>query len=589
MKSLLLLLLLVLLLLHESESATDNPIGVNYGTRGNNLPPPSQVVELLKNTNIGKVKLYDANPAILRAFAGTSFDITVGIPNEQIPSLVDQGAALSWMRQNVVTYLPDTRIRGIAVGNEVLAGKNSNQQLAAQLVPAMNSLQSALVTLKLNDLIKITAPQSLATLSTSFPPSSGTFRPDLAQSALVPLLTFLQATNSTFMVNAYPFMAYRSNPRDVSLAYCLFLPNSGVTDPGTQFLYSNMFGAMLDAVISAMKKLRFPDVRIGVSETGWPSLGDPSEAEVSLRNAMLYNRNLVFYISSSPGTPLRPKQQIDTYIFSLYNENLKEGPASERNYGLFRPDGSTVYDVGILKSGSVITPPSPFVSPNPPTPVTIPITPPPPPPPSRPPFATPPSPVTTPTPPSVGAPPAPVTYPSPTPPSVGAPPAPVTYPPPTPPSVGAPPAPVTYPSPMTPSFPKPPPSPVTFPAPMIPPSPVIVYPAPMTPPTPPYSGTPSTPSGGHGAPVWCVAKPNADATSLAAALGFACGEGGADCLAIQPGGACYYPNDVTSHASYAFNSYYQRHGRNYWNCDFRNNAVVAISDPSYGGCNYPAK
>lgn len=110
-----------------------------------------------------------------------------------------------------------------------------------------------------------------------------------------------------------------------------------------------MFDAQMDAVYSAMKVLGYGDVEIMVAETGWPSLGDPNQVGVNLENAASYNGNLLKHISSGKGTPLMPNRRFQTYLFSLFNENLKPGSTAERNFGLFRPDFTPVYDIGILK------------------------------------------------------------------------------------------------------------------------------------------------------------------------------------------------------------------------------------------------
>jgi hypothetical protein len=77
-----------------------------------------------------------------------------------------------------------------------------------------------------------------------------------------------------------------------------------------------------------------------------------------------------------------------------------------------------------------------------------------------------------------------------------------------------------------------------------------------------------------------VANGNAGAEKLQAGLDYACGEGGADCRPIQTGSTCYNPNTVEAHASYAFNSYYQKKARGAGTCDFGGAAYVVTQQPS---------
>lgn len=84
----------------------------------------------------------------------------------------------------------------------------------------------------------------------------------------------------------------------------------------------------------------------------------------------------------------------------------------------------------------------------------------------------------------------------------------------------------------------------------------------------------------RGPSVWCVAKPHADDKVLQSVVDFCCGPGGVDCREIYESGDCFQPNKLLAHASYAMNAYYQMHGRNYWNCDFKATGLVTFSDPS---------
>ncbi|XP_022148003.1 glucan endo-1,3-beta-glucosidase 12-like [Momordica charantia] len=97
--------------------------------------------------------------------------------------------------------------------------------------------------------------------------------------------------------------------------------------------------------------------------------------------------------------------------------------------------------------------------------------------------------------------------------------------------------------------------------------------------TPKKSSPPS--SGGS----WCIASQSVSQTALQVAIDYACGYGGADCSAIQPGQSCYNPNTIHDHASYAFNSYYQKNPVPN-SCNFGGTAVITSTDPSTMACQY---
>lgn len=319
-------------------------VGINYGQIANNLPSPSRVAGLLRSLNVSRIKLYDADPNVLTAFSNSDVSFIVGLGNEYLQNMTDPIKAQNWISQHLSPHLPQTKITSITVGNEVF---NSNDtQVMSFLLPAMQTVHSTLVNLGLDKQVTVTTAHSLTILSNSYPPSSGTFRQDFAE-YLQPLLNFHAQIKSPFLINAYPYFAYKDNPNEVPLDYVLFQPNQGMTDPNTNLHYDNMLDAQLDSVYAAIKAMGHTDIEVRISETGWPSKGDKDEAGATLENAELYNGNLLRRIEQRQGTPARPSVPVDIYVFALFNENLKPGPASERNYGLYYPDGTPVYNIGL--------------------------------------------------------------------------------------------------------------------------------------------------------------------------------------------------------------------------------------------------
>jgi len=333
-------------------TASNATIGINYGQLGDNLPSPQRVARLLRSINIiKKVKLYDANREVLEAFANTGIEFVVGLSNEYVGNMTDQAAAVEWVKENVQGYLPGTNITCIAVGNEVFT---NDTVLMANLVPAMHNIHSALVSLGLQGSVNVTTAHSSGVLSTSYPPSAGAFKPELT-ALLRPLLDFLSQTSSPFLINAYPYFAYKADPDNIPLDYVLFQPNAGMVDAATNLHYGNMLHAQIDSVYSALSALGYPALEVKVSETGWPSKGDSDEVGATPENARIYNSNLLQLLAQNQGTPMRPSLRLETYVFALFNEDRKPGQTSERNYGLFKSDGSPAYDVGLhgsLSGGS---------------------------------------------------------------------------------------------------------------------------------------------------------------------------------------------------------------------------------------------
>ncbi|KAH7289186.1 hypothetical protein KP509_31G062400 [Ceratopteris richardii] len=427
-------------------------IGVNYGQLGDNLLSPHEAVKLIKDMKVGKVKIYDANPPILHELRNSKIKVSVMLPNEQIIAVgMNKSVANDFVRTNISGFYGDTKIRTLLVGNEILSGSNETWPY---LVPAMINLHHALREQKLRK-VKVSTPLAMNLFQASvFPPSKAAFRTDLVDSVLKPMLKFLARTRSSVFIDVYPFFEWGANPSNISLDFALFDPSAPKYKDENGLEYENLLDVQLDALVSAMAKVGYPDARITISETGWPSKMDLDQKGADIPNAAIFNRRLVKKMLARPplGTPLRKAKVIDTYIFALFNENLKPGPTTERNFGLLYPNGTHVYDIDLTgnKNESEYEP---------------------------------------------------------------------------------------------------------------------------LPPVPPEAAPGSL-------KLWCIANPQIDMGALGAALSYACGEGSADCAPIQPGGSCFFPNNTVSHASYAFNDYYNKFHKIGGTCVFAGAADLTTVDPS---------
>ncbi|XP_057787322.1 probable glucan endo-1,3-beta-glucosidase A6 [Salvia miltiorrhiza] len=438
-------------------------IGINYGRIGNNLPSPYRSIELLQSMNVRHVKLYDSDPEVLKLLSGTNIHVTVMVPNDQITRIAsNRSEADEWVHKNVLAYYPSTKIRFVLVGNEVFS--HNDQQVWVDLVPAMRYIRKSLNEHNIHN-IKVGTPVAMDVLESSFPPSAGKFRADVAE-VMTSVVKFLNGTRSFFFLDVYPFFPWSASPTSMSLDFALLKEgNRTYIDPHTGLIYTNLLDQMLDSVNFAMEKLGFHDVRIVIAETGWPHEGDIDQPGANDYNSATYLCNLAAKMSYEPplGTPARPGVEIPTFIFSLYDENQKPGPGTERHWGLLNSRGLSIHQMdlsGACPAGD---------------------------------------------------------------------------------KGGA-----------------------------------RHLAKPVN--NQPYKGK-----------IWCVsATTMTREMELAPAVEFACLQGNNTCKELAPGGACYEPVSIVSHASYAFSSYWAKFRGDGASCYFNGLAVQTTVDPSHGSCKFPS-
>ncbi|KAF5474817.1 hypothetical protein F2P56_006677 [Juglans regia] len=338
----------------QQKEDTEPFVGVNIGTDVSSLLSPSALVSFLQLQKITHIRLYDADPDLLKALARTKIRVIISVPNNQLIAIGSSNStAAAWVGRNVVGFYPETLISAIAVGDEVLTTVPSSAPL---LLSAIESLYSALVAANLHTQIKISTPHAASIVLDPFPPSQAFFNQSLS-SVVLPLLQFLSRTGSPLMMNLYPYYVFMQNKGVVPLDNSLFkplTPSKEMVDPNTLLHYTNVLDAMIDAAYFSMKNLNVTDVPVLVTESGWPSKGDSKEPYATIDNADTYNSNLIKHILDHSGTPLHPEVTSSVYIYELFNEDLRSPPVSEANWGLFYGNSTAVYLLHVSGSGTFL-------------------------------------------------------------------------------------------------------------------------------------------------------------------------------------------------------------------------------------------
>lgn len=338
-------------LLHRSYSLPT--IGITYSpppstsatninnTTSPNQPPAELIASTVTSLRFPTVRLPDSDPATIRAFSYTNTSILLSIPNTLIRSLAsNRSLALRWLYHHVLPFYPRSRISLISVGNDIF---DSTPDCSSFLLPAIRNVHLALRDLGIRKISVSTTFSFFNIITTSFPPSSAQFQEPVGTLIMRPLLQFLEDTNSSFLVNIYPYNMYRLNS-EIPIGFALFqnYPFNFRDDLVTGVRYKNLFDMMVDSIISAMAVAGHENIPVVVAETGWPSSGrDSAEVDATPAYAEMYLKGLMAHLKSGSGTPLRKGGVAETYIYELVDKETK----GTRSWGILYRNMTKKYDI----------------------------------------------------------------------------------------------------------------------------------------------------------------------------------------------------------------------------------------------------
>ncbi|WZZ17634.1 hypothetical protein YC2023_110723 [Brassica napus] len=347
------LLLLLLISVATPPSTTATTIGVTYST-----PPsisttsaalsPDRIAAQVVSMKIPAVRLLDSNPSMIRAFAYTNVSVFLSVPNPLVPLLAsNRSLAMRWCYRHVLPFYPRTKITIISVGNDVVS---YSPDVSPFLLRAMQNVHLSLADLRIYKISVSTTFSFFNVVPTAFPPSSAQFQEPTGEVIIRPILQFLERTNSSFLINLFPYNMYRSS-FSIPIGFALFEegPFNFRDDLTTGVRYRNLFDMMVDAVISSMAVMGHENLPVIVAETGWPSSGiDAGEVDATLLYSEMFLKALLAHLRSGGGTPLRKEGVAEVYVFELVEKEAKQGV---RNWGLLHHNMTSQYSFEFSDGG----------------------------------------------------------------------------------------------------------------------------------------------------------------------------------------------------------------------------------------------
>lgn len=180
-------------------------------------------------------------------------------------------------------------------------------------------------------------------------PSDADFNDDV-NDRMVRILKVLNASGAPLAINMYPHLHIVE--KKFPLEFAFFDNNSTFNVKDGANVYTNIFDFVYDSFVWALKKNGFGNMKIIVTQIGWPTDG---HIYANASTAERFFNGLLKKMSKDEGTPLLRGVPIDTYIYNLNDENMRDitfrGP-SIRHYGIYDFKGTPKFHMDLTMKDS---------------------------------------------------------------------------------------------------------------------------------------------------------------------------------------------------------------------------------------------
>jgi hypothetical protein len=300
-------------------------IGINFATgQMSNYIPDIVGIPIVNDWNITNFKFFWHSIDQLEIISQNipNANVILGLTNNDLINV-------AYNEQEAINLLHDFQLYNniidyVCIGNEPDVSFPT-KDLSFLLPNAFQNINKALQ--KLNMKAKATTPFTMGIFGWEQinPPENTRFSNEW-NDLLHSILDILDKSNSTFMINTYPYLSWLNHKELYSFDYSL-----GNTTSLYFNKYTCLFDQQLDAIRYALNAAGYPNMKFMIGETGWPTFGR--------EGATIENAN--YYIN----TLFTHDRNITIFIFEAFDESRKPGDKTEHNYGLAYENGTLKFNI----------------------------------------------------------------------------------------------------------------------------------------------------------------------------------------------------------------------------------------------------